>query len=86
MPNTRIRAFAHSPQSQKVAKDKHFRRLIDEAKTEKKIPKVKMAEKANVTRKTFAGYTESPEKMPLSVIRSLREQLGWTAEDLAKFI
>ncbi len=86
MPATRIRAFAHSPNSQKKAKDKHFRRLIDEAKSEQKITKSKMAEKANITRPTFLSYENNPEKMPLGVLRSLREQLGWTAEQLAEFI
>lgn len=86
MATARIRAFPNSPNSVRIAMDKHFRALIAEAKDENGIKKYQMADAAHISRPTFISKVKDPGAFTLEQVRAIAELANWTAEDIAKFI
>lgn len=82
----RIRAFPNSPESVRKAKDKHFRALIAEASSERKVKKKDIASAAIMTAQSLRNKLERPETLTLGELRRIAGFLGWTSEELEKII
>lgn len=80
------RAFPNSPHAMREAKDDKFLRLIQKAKHDQKILKKDVAEAIGCTSKTMTRKLATPDNITLGELRSMRELLGWSAEDLDKII